>query len=416
LDDEVEVLPPPPPLEEDALALPPPPAVIDETGLPVLAPSDVGLPALPPEPDASLDSAALLAPPPLPPVDTAALFAPVPVEDELGPPPPPDDALLPAPVEEVPEPPPLQLPPRAEPAATAALVAPIEDAAEVDEVEPAEVLPQAPRHRVAPVTRTAPPTRRLQPGDLVCPECGEGNLPVRKFCSRCGTSLHLARVVAVPWWKKVFRRGPKVMKAGARPKTPGQRGSRKVLRQMERKIRLTLAVLGTLAALLYGAYPPFRTDVNDKVLSIKHKFFGLAEKTLSPIHQSSVTASAQVRHHPGALAVDEFKNTYWAAPYSITHQPSLTLRFSKTVILKEAIITSGASDDFLKYDRPEILHFVYSNQESDTFNISDTSKQQKIVLGHGVGVKSVQIQVIGVYEAQNSNDVAITEIELFGLG
>jgi hypothetical protein len=38
-----------------------------------------------------------------------------------------------------------------------------------------------------------PQPRRLQPGDLVCPECGEGNDPNRKFCARCGTELTNAK-------------------------------------------------------------------------------------------------------------------------------------------------------------------------------------------------------------------------------
>jgi hypothetical protein len=53
--------------------------------------------------------------------------------------------------------------------------------------------PQAPAQPAAKPSRV-PPSRDLQKGELVCPECGKENDPARKFCTRCGTPLESAQV------------------------------------------------------------------------------------------------------------------------------------------------------------------------------------------------------------------------------
>jgi hypothetical protein len=79
------------------------------------------------------------------------------------------------------------------------------------------------------------------------------------------------------------------------------------------------------------------------------------------------------------------------------------------------VIYLGASDNYTAHDRPALVELRYSNQESDFVNLQDTSQKQQITLHHGAGVSSVQIKVLDVFAAQNSSDVAVTEIELFGL-
>lgn len=301
----------------------------------------------------------------------------------------------------------------------AALIAPVETSAEEDPEpdEPVELAPQSAPPRVAPVHKTAR-EQHLRPGDLICGECGTGNPPVRKFCARCGHPLADAQVVRTPWWRRIYhRRGPKVLKAGARPKKPGSTASRSVLRQVLRKVRAVVAVLIILGGILYGAYPPLRSYVNAHVIAVKQQLFGFASGQLKPIHPVSTSANVQLPQHTAQMATDEFTNTYWDATWSgpTTAVPALTLNFGKTVFLQQMIVYNGASDDYTAHDRPALLELSYSNQENDFVNLPDTSNKQQITLHHGIGVTSVRIKVLDVFPAQNSTDVAITEIELFGL-
>jgi hypothetical protein len=128
---------------------------------------------------------------------------------------------------------------------------------------PEEVTPQRVPRRVTPVTKTKP-SRRLEPGDLVCGECGEGNPPTRNFCSRCGNGLTTATAVRVPWWRRVLpRRRTRTMEAGTRP---GQKDVRKDARTRltggYRKVRRTLAAVMLTVGLVYVAVPPLRGPVN----------------------------------------------------------------------------------------------------------------------------------------------------------
>lgn len=307
------------------------------------------------------------------------------------------------------------------PAPTSALVAPVDDGvaeagAETD-AEPGELAPQTATKRAAPVTRTAP-TRTLRPGDLVCGECGEGNLPSRKFCSRCGNSLASAATVKAPWWRRLLtlRRGPKVVKAGKRPKAPGQRKDRKVLRTVLRRIRAVVLVLVVLGAIGYSVYAPFRNYVNDRVSSVKENVFGFVDSTLSPVRARTTKANLETKDHPATAAVDLVKNSYWAAPWLAEKQPILTVDFGENVVIKKMIFTSGAYDEFAKYHRPSLLQLTYSNEKTETVTLEDKPDPQEITLSAAIAVSSVKIQIVSVYPAQKGTAVATTEIELFGAG
>jgi hypothetical protein len=299
-----------------------------------------------------------------------------------------------------------------------ALVAPVEPRRDVpvEEHVDEEVAPQVARPKIAPVRRTA--GRDLRPGDRVCGQCGTGNPPVRKFCARCGESLAEAEVVKTPWWRRLFGRG-RTVKAGTRPRKPGSTKSRTAMRQISRKIRVALALVVMVGGFAYGLYPPFRSLVNDNVLAVKQKIFGIAASVLSPVHPASVTANEQVPGHTGQMAADEFNNTYWLAPWSGSQAPqvpTLTLSLPNTTILRKMIITIGASGGFTSQDRPAIIELSYSNQENEFITLQDSSKPQEFSLVHGTGVNGVRIRVLQVFPAQGSSDVAITEIELFGVG
>jgi hypothetical protein len=308
-------------------------------------------------------------------------------------------------------------PPRA-----AALLAPV-DRAPTDgdgpPAEPAERVPQAAKPRAVAVTRTKS-TRTLRPGDLICGSCGEGNVPTRKFCGRCGESLHAAEVVRTPWWRKVFRRrGAKVVAADRRPgHRAGSKGGfdlRQVFRKVYRTGRLLVAVVVLVGGLVYAAYPPFRTMVNSQVTSLKNKVTNKVDTAFVPVHAVKITPSGQDPGHPGTAAVDEVLSTYWLTPAPQGQNPSLMLTFDHPETLKRMIVHSGAPDGYTDHGRPALLLLLFSNQESDTINLQDTAKPQTVDVSHALQVSSVRIEVAGTFPGGTPPDVAISEIELFAL-
>jgi hypothetical protein len=299
-----------------------------------------------------------------------------------------------------------------------ALVTPVDTAgaAKPDTDEPGELAPQEGKERSAPVRKTVA-DHNYRPGDLICGECGTGNSPLRKFCSRCGNSLASAVVARASWWQRLFHRKPKVLKAGTRPKKPGATKSRSLFRQIERKARAVIGIAILLAGILYAAYPPFRNNINSYVTEAKQKVFGIASGTLSPIRPATTAANMELPGHPAKLATDEFNNTYWLATWGGVGAtpPTLTLTFNKTVILRQMIIYIGASDKYTAHDRPSVVELQYSNEKTDFVRPKDTSDKQQFSLPNGVGVTSVQIKILDVFPAQGSSDVGVTEVELFGL-
>ena len=298
----------------------------------------------------------------------------------------------------------------------AALVARVEPAEVQD--EPEDVAPQRVRPRSAPVVKTKP-TRRLQPGDLVCGECGEGNPPGRKFCSRCGNELATADVVREPWWRRLmfwrrFRRR-KVGKLGARPAGPG--GSNRKMLGVYRKIRAVIATVVLASSIVYLFLPPVRTYVNNTVgppiKSVKDRADRMINPRFVPVRPSERSATAQVPDHGAELAVDQFSNTYWAAPWDQQQFPRLVLVFDRPVTITRLILTSGAGDDFAANHRPSLLHLVYSNNQSDDIRPVDGANPQTFELANAKDVTTIEIGTTEVFSAQDAVNVAIAEIELF---
>ncbi|SDI18755.1 hypothetical protein SAMN05192558_101237 [Actinokineospora alba] len=280
-----------------------------------------------------------------------------------------------------------------------------------------EMLPQAAQRRVAPVRKQGP-TRKLMPGDLVCGECGEGNRPPRKFCHRCGESLLRAEVVKPPWWRRVFRSRTKVKKAGTRPRNRGAGGtrSRVNLRGLFRKVRGVAAVALVLSGVLFGVYPPFRTYVMSQVQSLRNTVTEALPSPDSPVRPAVTEANGALDTHQATSAFDLATNTYWAAPWATGDRPKLTIDLGKTVALRKLIITAGGGADFATHHRPARLHLAYSNERNESVAVQDTPQPQEIELQAGLGAKTLTIEVLDVHQAAGASAVAITEIELFGIG
>lgn len=291
------------------------------------------------------------------------------------------------------------------------------------------MMPSTPDTAMAPQVReqrarTAvkqPPTRRLQPGDLICGDCGEGNPPNRKFCSRCGTSLEDATAVKTPWWRKLLpRRKAKVLDAGSRPGRGGVRTrSRRAaaLAKVFPTIRKVIAVVVLLSGIAYGAYAPFRGWTNGKVVAAKNKITHLVNPKYDPVHPNGALATAQIKGHEAGKAIDTFKNTWFQAKTPLAKgdhvQVVLTLLFPEKVNVDRALFTSGVAANFQGTNRPEKVEIVYNNGNTYDLTLKDTPEPQEVKLGKGHGITRMEIHINSYYRSTHSVDVTLTELELF---
>jgi hypothetical protein len=354
------------------------------------------------------------------------LVVPGPDGPALPPPPapkPPTDAVagLVAPGSAPPKPPTsggpaLPPPPPPKPAATEAeakdLVAPVEGRATA--TQPDAVIPQEARHKPPQVRRQAP-SRKLQPGDLVCAECGEGNAVTRKFCSRCGTSLAEAVIVKTPWWRKLLpKRGAKVRKSGERPKRRGRAGKSRLgvaVSATFKTVRRAIGIALLVGGVLYGLVTPFRGWVNDRAMEAKGTF----ERTFFPQYAPVSAAEAPVASlalpdHPGNMAVDGLKNTYWGSQVGVL-EPNLVVKFDRKIDLAKLIIHNGDGAAFKDTYRAAKLHLVFSTGKTADVDLQDLPDPQTVDVENGEGITYVEIHVVQQYKSVTNSVLAISEIE-----
>ena len=280
-------------------------------------------------------------------------------------------------------------------------------------VQPVAVQPAAARPRVIPKAAAAPPSKRLNPGDLICGQCGEGNEPVRKFCSRCGQSLATATVASTSWWRKIFpRRKAKVLAAGERPRGKGARRGFS-FGGLVRIIALIVVAAILVGGLAYGAFPSFRTTVNNQVSSIVDNFTGKI-KAAPPVHATSVKASSAVTGHDGSLAVDAFSNTVWEAPLKTDPHPTLTVGFAANTNVSAMLFISGNTANELSQARPKGLHIVFSNGASQNITLVDSGNPQSFDITGASGINGMTVQITSVYPSTTGADVALSDVEFFG--
>ncbi len=355
--------------------------------------------------------------PPDPPSPSAGPELPAP----SGPPTSPPPGALPLPVGETPKlpPPPSGGPalpppkPKASEAEAQELVAPVTGKATA---QPDAVVPQEAQKK-PPQVRKQPPSKKLQPGDLVCGECGEGNPPTRKFCSRCGTSLAEAEIVKTPWWRKLLpRRGAKVRKAGERSKRRGRGGKSKLgiaVGTTFRVVRRVVAIALILGGIAYGLFAPFRGWVNERAAEAKGTFERIVFPQYVPVSAAEApTASAALPKHPANLAVDGASDSFWAAPVG-PKEPNMVVKFDRTVNLARIIVHNGDGGDFKGTFRAQKLHLVFSTGKTTDIDLQDLPDPQTLEIENGEGVNSVEIHVVGTFKAVKGNTLAISEIEFF---
>jgi hypothetical protein len=316
-------------------------------------------------------------------------------------------------------------------AATAALVAPVTSGPPAptrtvapaptptspraaSEAQPQAVLPQDARPQRA--VSKAPPSTTPHKGDLICGECGEGNAPTRRFCSRCGASLATATPVRIPWWRRLFpKRDRSKAKAGSAAGTAAGRRpkqKRRALPAMMRGVRGIISIVLLLGGIVYASYAPARTLVNEKVGALLAKGESIVHPQYVPEHPIEARANAAQPGHPATAVIDGFTNTYWAAPATGPEQV-LVLSFDHPVKVSKALVRVGVSGNFGSTARPHAIHIVYSNGHSQELNLDDKAEAQEVTLKPDGAVTSIELHITSFYRPVSGTDIAVTEIELF---
>lgn len=282
--------------------------------------------------------------------------------------------------------------------------------------QPEALVPQESQRKAAPVRRQAP-TRKLEPGDLICGDCGEGNSVTRKFCSRCGTSLAEAEKVKTPWWRKLLpRRGAKVRKSGDRPKRSGRGGKSKLgvfVGSTFKVVRRVVAIALVLGGLAYGMFAPFRGWVNERGVEAKGTFERMFFPTYAPVSAAEAPkASVELPEHPPNMAVDGQSDSFWGAPVGGA-EPNMVVKFDRKVDLAKIIVHNGDGADFKATHRAQKLHLVYSSGKTTDVTLQDRPDPQTIDVENGEDVDSVEIHVVSTFKSVTGAELAISEIEFW---
>jgi uncharacterized OB-fold protein len=271
--------------------------------------------------------------------------------------------------------------------------------------QPAAVRPGTPQPRPLPRQAAAddPPPA---PGDLICGSCGSGNVPSRKFCRRCGTSLAEARVEpARSRWSRFWRPDPKPGPvAGTRPK----------LRRRRFPVRPFAAIALILAIVAAGAM--FRSQLDDVRIDVMDRLQGN-----DPVNPTKVTASSAAKGHAAKLVRDGATNLYWA-PKKAGDGTSewLNMTFDEPFRLTRVLIVPGASDvekDWLAQDRPKNVTLTATTSDGAEhivpIQLDDEVGMQSAKVGID-DVEAVRLTVTSTYHPSPKTRVAISEVEFRG--
>ncbi|HVL99035.1 MAG TPA: zinc ribbon domain-containing protein [Egibacteraceae bacterium] len=323
--------------------------------------------------------------------------------------PPPEAATPPAPVA---APPVRPRRTRAQPVQSADPVPVAEDADTIAARQPTAQQPAPPRPR--PPTKKTAPSRVIEPGDLVCGQCGEPNKPERRFCRRCAASLEEAKVAKVPFWRRVFRRREKKVAAGERPGRRGQgvkgavgqaRRGRTAFRRWSRRLIAIAALLGVVAAV-----GPARLSVLERGQELYQSLRNRFAPELVLVTPLPPSASSEDPLHPAANATNRDPTNYWLANDTGPGHV-LTVPFDPAVDLRQVGFLPGAPGDaFSRHARPKDVHLVFDNGATAEFTLDNNDGFQRRAVKPGV-VRQVQVRIMSVYPSTEDDRVAITNIQ-----
>lgn len=281
--------------------------------------------------------------------------------------------------------------------------------------KPSEQKPKAPPPR--PPTRKTAPSRQIEPGDLVCGQCGEPNKPERKFCRRCANSLADASVAKVSLFKRIFRRRRKAPKAGERPGRPGssvksaRRRVEKTGRGVMRLLRAVVALAVILAAV--GVIGPWREPVVGWVTDQYERVRRIVAPNYEMVNPSGVTASSELPDHQASATIDGFDNTWWTegSPGDGTGE-TLTITFAEPTDLARIGFLAGAPGEAAPaHGRPRELVITWDGGGAE-LELSNTAEFQDFAVD-AAQITQLQIRIDSVWPAVDSTDMAITLIRFF---
>ncbi len=281
---------------------------------------------------------------------------------------------------------------------------PVPVAAPTPAMQPRAVRPGGEEPLAGPPRRAAQPEERPAPGELICGQCGTGNVATRRFCRRCGAPLADAPVAPKPpWWRRLLARRPRPAPAA------GERPRRRVLRRPRFVLPLVLLLL--LGA---GGYA-FRGPLASGVELVRDRL-----ATPQQIHPTTIRASTQDPAHPAALAVDGTTDRYWspAQPGDGTGE-FLEADFAGPFRLLDLVIHPGISataEQFLTQGRPQTLTATLTNAAgratTRTLNLADTPGEQRFHLAASTVVR-IRLTIRSSFGTGPTRHVAIAEVEFF---
>ena len=260
----------------------------------------------------------------------------------------------------------------------------------------------------------------INPGDLICGQCGEGNDPVRKFCRRCGASLQQAVVFVPPWYKRVILRlrKRKVRAAGDRPRQRrrafGGAGGGWISSWVTKVIALAIIVFVVLCFV-----GPFKHSIRHRMSTWYHDVKNAIHTTYNPVHPIGATSSSAAAGHPASNAIDNASNTAWeAAGTKSGVGESITVSLQSATNIDKIGIINGDNDTpsaYLTEPRPETILVNFSDGSTPytkTITLKDTATFQTFSVG-AKKATSLTITIESVYASSQGQNAALTEVELF---
>jgi hypothetical protein len=249
------------------------------------------------------------------------------------------------------------------------------------------------------------PPRPPAAGELICPRCGAGSDPSRRFCRSCGASLHAATTQHRPgFWRRLAARLSRRRSYAA--------GTRRRTRQPSAfpKGLAVLAVVATLGFLAVGPWRPtldrLQTDLADRLASP------------APVTPTAWSASSSLPDHGPELLSDRVTNQFWA-PEGDPEASWVEAELPRQVRLLRLVVNAGQSaeaDVFQQEGRPHEVTVTATSANGDAVTVplvvrDQAGPQRFTVKGHDI--VRVRLTFDSAHAMEDARYMAVGELEFF---